>query len=169
MESDKIIEAITKEINELKKEFRYALYMKSAQIKCLKDEVTILKARLTKVEKKMGENETQVRMNNVILSNPDIPVPTITDNCIEVFRKFALDELKPVPTITDNCIEVFRKFALDNLKLVIPTADITSAIGVGKPKSENNSHRTSAILVKLNNLEVKNTLMINGAFRLVVQ
>ena len=91
-ESDKIIEAITKEINELKKEFRDALHLKSTEIKCLKEEVTFLKARLTKVEEKMGENDTQVRINNVILSGPDTPVPTINENCVDVFRKLALDK-----------------------------------------------------------------------------
>ena len=87
----------------------------------------------------MGENDTQVRINNVILSGPDTPVPTINENCVDVFRKLALDKLK----------------------IVIPTADIASAIRIGKPKTDNNSSQTRAILVKQNNLEVKKTLMIN--------
>ena len=86
----------------------------------------------------MGENDTQIRINNDILSGPDIPVPIINENCVEVFRKLALDKLK----------------------LVIPTADISSAVRVGKSKTENNSPQTRAILVKLKILEVKKTLMI---------
>ena len=42
-ESGKIIEAIAKEIKELEKQFRDSLYLKSIEIKCLKEELGWLK------------------------------------------------------------------------------------------------------------------------------
>ena len=147
-DGNRIVSAITLQIDDLRnemrdmrKEFADSLTRKTAEINHLKNEANIFKARLEKMEEKLGDTEAKMRQNNVIFSGEDIPVSIARENCSQVIRDVLATKIN----------------------LIIPTADIDVAYRVGKPRlnSANNQSenaKRTPILVKFKNSDIKRNI-----------
>ena len=149
-DGNKIVSAITLQIDDLRnemrdmrKEFSDSLTRKTAEINHLKNEANIFRARLEKMEEKLGDTEAKMRQNNVIFSGGDIPV-SITG---------------------ENCTQVIRDVLSTKMNLIIPTADIDVAYRVGKTRLNNANNlpeiaKRTPILVKFKNSDIKRNIYI---------
>ena len=137
-ESERIVAAITEEFNAFKTDVSNLIQTKNDEIYSLKSELSNVKARLTIIESKMSESDSKVRANNIVISGSGIPKQTLNENCIESVR------------------DLFQ----NKLKLLLPSTDIVSASRLGKLKpNDENQLPNSPILIKFNNLEVKNNII----------
>ena len=147
-ESERIIAVITAQLQEMRtemgnmrKDFLDTISQNKAEIKGLKNDVNLLKSRLTKVEEKLGDAEAELKLNNAIFSGDDIPVRTIGEDCKEIIRELVTNKLRKV----------------------IASSDIESAFRVGKPKTDSTNqitaNRRCPILVKFRSPETKRSIL----------
>ena len=126
----KIVFAINARIDSVHSEFLRIISEKTKEIKDLKSEVGILRNKLTKMEEKVLDSETKERQNNMIFSGERIP------------------DHQP----GENCMQIIRNLMDTDLGTIIPSADIESAVRLGKVKNnQSDQPQKMSILVKFRN------------------
>ena len=100
-ESRKIVNAITIEIDALKREFSSKLVAKNAEIDQLKMEVNSLRVKMCKVEEKIDSAEAYERRDTVVFSGSGVPRSVGGENCREIIHEVVKTKLNLNIAVSD--------------------------------------------------------------------